>query len=87
MRSLLLLAIGAVLSVAGTTTAFADDAKPVNTVCPNSGKPIDPSVPPVATTDKDGKTVYIGACCTHCAAKIAKDPATYVAAAEANTKH
>jgi len=86
MRYLLILALGAALSLAGAANASADDTKAVNTVCPNSGKPIDPTVAPVVATDKDGKTVGIGACCNYCAAKIKKDPAKFVAAAEADKK-
>jgi|GEM_PF-5794365 hypothetical protein len=87
MRYLLVLAFGAVLSLAGAVNASADDpVKADNTVCPNSGKPIDPSVPAITATDASGKTVHIGACCNNCAAKIAKDPGKYAAAAEADKK-
>lgn len=86
MRYLSILALGAVLSLAGAVNASADDLKAVNTVCPNSGKPIDPAVAPTSATDAAGKTVGIGACCNNCAAKIKKDPAKFVAAAEADKK-
>jgi hypothetical protein len=86
MRYMLILAFGAALSLAGAVNASADDTKAVNTVCPNSGKPIDPTVPTIAATDTSGKTVQIGACCNNCAAKIKKDPTKFVAAAEADKK-
>lgn len=87
MRYLLALALGASLSLAGAVNASADDpAKADNTVCPKSGKPIDPTVSAITATDASGKTVHIGACCNNCAGAIAKDPAKYVAAAEANKK-
>jgi hypothetical protein len=86
MRYLLILALGAALSIAGAVNASADDPKADNTVCPKSGKPIDPSVPLITATDASGKTVHIGACCNNCAKAITKDPAKYVAAAEADKK-
>jgi hypothetical protein len=52
MRYLLILALGAVLSISGAVNASADDpVKADNTVCPKSGKPIDPSVAPITAKD------------------------------------
>jgi hypothetical protein len=83
MRTILALALA--LSFAGAASA-EDPAKAVNTVCPASGKDVDPKVAPIKAKDKDGKEVEIGVCCNKCAAKVKADPAKYVAAAEANKK-
>lgn len=64
--------------------AFADD-KPVNTVCPKSGKAADGAI--VAhVKDKDGKAVTVATCCDKCKAKVEADAAKYVEAAKANKK-
>ncbi len=51
----------------------AVDPKPVNTVCPVSGKPIDPAY----TAVFEGKT--IGFCCPNCAKPFLANPAKYKA--------
>ncbi len=79
------LAIALALAFVGTAAA-EDPAKAANTVCPASGKDVDPSVAPIKAKDKDGKEVLIGVCCNKCAAKVKADPAKFVAAAEANKK-
>jgi hypothetical protein len=82
MRTFLTLAL--VFAAFGANAAYAGD-KAVNTVCPKSGKPVDPEIT-VSVKDKDGKAVTVGTCCKNCAAKVEADPAKYVAAAEKNKK-
>jgi hypothetical protein len=83
MRSILTVALVLGLS-AISGVSFADD-KPVNTVCPKSGKAADGSV--VAhVKDKDGKEVAIATCCNNCKGKVEGDAAKYIAAAKANKK-
>jgi hypothetical protein len=79
MRTALALALGLVFAGAG----FADD-KPINTVCPKSGKAADGST---FATVKDGdKKVKIATCCNGCAGKVEGDVAKYLPAAKANKK-
>ena len=83
MRSVLTLALVLGLS-AFTGAAFADD-KPINTVCPKSGKAADGTI--VAhVKDKDGKAVNVATCCEKCKAKVEGDAAKYLEAAKANKK-
>lgn len=79
MRTVLALALGLAFAGAG----FAGD-KPVNTVCPKSGKPADGST--VATVKDGDKTIAIATCCNGCKGKVEGDPAKFVAAAKANKK-
>jgi hypothetical protein len=79
MRTVLALALGLVFAGAG----FADD-KPINTVCPKSGKAADGST--VATVKDGDKSVKIATCCNGCKGKVEADPAKFVAAAKANKK-
>lgn len=79
------------LLVCAAIPAWSDDPpkdspKATNTICPNSGEPIDASVTPVAATTSDGKKVEIGACCAKCQAMIKADPAKYADAAAKNQK-
>ncbi len=85
--ALALAATGAIQAADASGTAGAvAPAKVVNTVCPNSGDPVDPAIAPTTVTTKDGKTVVIGTCCAKCAAIVAKDPDKFAAAAEKNEK-
>jgi hypothetical protein len=84
--ALALLLSGIAAAADATPAAPAAAAKPVNTVCPNEGDPVDPSIAPVTVTMKDGKTVVIGVCCGKCPPIIAKDPEKYGAAALKNQK-
>ncbi len=89
MRAALLpiLALGlALIGGATLSAADGDKVKPVNTICPNEGDKVDPSIPPVVVTMKDGKTVAIGVCCKDCPPLIKKDPEKYAAAALADKK-
>ena len=58
-------------------TAGATHAGPVNTVCPVSGKPVDPA----QTATYDGRLV--GFCCADCKAKFQADPKPFLAKLEA----
>ena len=79
MRTALVLALGLMFAGAG----FADD-KPINTVCPKSGKPADGSH---FATVKDGdKSVKIATCCNNCASKVEAEPAKYLPSAKTNKK-
>jgi hypothetical protein len=79
MRTALTLALGIIFAGAG----FADD-KPINTVCPKSGKPADGST--VATVKDGDKTVKIATCCGGCKGKVEGDVAKYLPAAKENKK-
>ncbi|HSI36880.1 MAG: hypothetical protein ACAI43_09170 [Phycisphaerae bacterium] len=61
---------------AGGTAAAA--GKPINTVCPVSGKPVDPT----KTLAFEGKTV--GFCCEKCPVAFEKDPKKYAAKIKAD---
>ena len=83
MRTVLTLALVLGFS-AFSGAAFADD-KPVNTICPKSGKAADGTI--VAhVKDKDGKAVAVATCCEKCKGKVEADAAKYVEAAKANKK-
>lgn len=81
MRTALTLALG--LLFVGAGAGFADD-KPVNTICPKSGKAADGST--VATVKDGDKSIKIATCCNGCKGKVEGDPAKFVAAAKANKK-
>ena len=89
MRALLASALFLCMGAGLVTAADAVEAgasKPVNTICPNEGDKVDPAIPAVVVTTKDGKTVAIGVCCKDCPPLIKKDPEKYAAAALANKK-
>ena len=81
------LSIAALSSTLTAADGFSVDAtkRAINTVCPVSGKKIDPAVEPVKAT-KDGTTVMIGADNAADAAVIRANPEKYVDAALANRK-
>jgi len=56
-----------------TTAAATTNASPINTECPVSGKPIDPT----KTVLHDG--VLVAFCCDDCKAKFEKDPKPFLA--------
>jgi YHS domain-containing protein len=60
--------------------AAAAAAKPINTVCPVSGKPVDPT----KTLVHEGKV--IGFCCDMCPKAFQKDPAKFAANIKADAK-
>jgi hypothetical protein len=81
-----LLACALADDVAAADVGAVDASKrAVNTVCPVSGKKIDPLVEPVPAT-KDGRTVLIGSDSAADAAIIRAHPDQYVDAALANRK-
>jgi hypothetical protein len=71
---------------ASASAAAPAPGKVVNTICPNEGDPVDPSIAPTTVVMKDGRTVVIGTCCAKCSAIIAKDPDKYGEAALKNEK-
>ncbi len=79
MRTALVLALGMMFAGAG----FADD-KPINTVCPKSGKPADGTH--VAHVKDGDKAVTIATCCDKCAAKVEAEPAKFLPSAKTNKK-
>ena len=88
MRMYINILAGAAVVLAGSTAftgmSFADD-KPVNTVCPKSGKAADGTI--VAhVKDKDGKAVAVATCCEKCKGKVEADAAKYIEAAKTNKK-
>ncbi len=81
-----LLCLGVACAPALSAAEAIDASKrAINTVCPVSGKKIDPHVEPIPAT-KDGRTVMIGADSAADAATIKANPAKYVDAALANRK-
>ena len=58
----------------------ASAAKPINSTCPVSGKPVDPT----KTLVHDGKT--IGFCCENCPKTFEKDPSKFVAKIKADAQ-
>jgi hypothetical protein len=80
MRTALTLALGLMFAASG---AFADDSKPINTVCPKSGKPAD-GTHVAHVKGADGKAVTVATCCDKCKAKVEAEPAVYVPAAKEN---
>lgn len=83
MRSILTIAV--LFAAFSGSSVYAADDKAVNTICPKSGKAVDPAIT-VHVKDADGKAVVVGTCCKNCAAKVEADPAKYVAAAVKNKK-
>jgi hypothetical protein len=78
----LLLALGLAFAAAG-----AEGAKPINTICPVSGRAVDPSVPPVIITMGKGERatkVVIGVADAAAAARVKANPELFVNAAKAN---
>lgn len=67
-----------VVDMGAEVSAAAED-KPVNTVCPVSGKPVDPA----KTIVYEGRRIAF--CCNDCCAEFQKDPAKY--AAKLNLEH
>jgi len=70
MRTLLLTALLAgmpMMLIAADDAAFTDLVrKPVNTVCPIDGKPVDTRLQPVDITGPDGQNVMVGSCSDSC---------------------
>jgi hypothetical protein len=66
-------------------SAEAAAAKPVNTICPMSGKAVDGSTT-VTLKGTDGTEVLVATCCDGCAAKAQKKADKAIAAAQANKK-
>jgi hypothetical protein len=67
--------------------ALAADPAPVNTICPVTGRPIDPSLPPVVVVLGKGdkaKRIAIGIADRAAAAAIKADPQRYADAAKEN---
>jgi len=86
--------ISFLLLACGVLPLFAEDPvlplAPVNTICPESGDPIDINAGVVTVKvllpDKSVKDVTIGACCGNCLADIPAKPQMYGIAALANKK-
>lgn len=67
--------------------ALAADSKAVNTVCPVTGKPVDPGVTAVVVSMGKGeraKKIVIGVADVAAGEKVKANPEAYVAAAQAN---
>lgn len=67
--------------------AAVESAKPINTICPVSGKPIDPAIAPVVVTMGKGdraQRVVIGVADAAAADKVKANPEIYAPAAKAN---
>ncbi|HYE04094.1 MAG TPA: hypothetical protein VEL07_01125 [Planctomycetota bacterium] len=77
------------LAAAEKAEAAKEQPKPVNTVCPIMGDPVEADVEVVVVDlEKDGKTVpvAVGLCCDDCVTDIQKDPQRFAAAALENKK-
>ncbi len=91
MRIAIVLAMTLFLPLAAAEKAEApkEQPKPVNTVCPIMGDPVEADVEVVVVElEKDGKKipVAVGLCCDDCVTDIQKDPQRFAAAALENKK-
>ena len=67
--------------------ALAADVKPVNTICPVTGKPVDPGVAAVVVSMGKGERaqkIVIGVADAAAADKVKANPEAYITAARAN---
>ncbi len=93
-------AVAVALVLATSVSAFAEDndkevkaaehkavdGKSVNTIDPVTGDKVDAKITPIEAKTKDGKVILIGASSADSAAKIKKNPDSFVDAALANKK-
>ncbi len=86
MRALLVTGLLFAALVAAEPPPLKDDPRPVNNVCPVTGLAIDPKIPALAATTKDGREVLIGVADAPSADLVRKSPGTYLPAALANKK-
>lgn len=80
-----LLVSGLVLCI-GFASA-AESGKPINTICPVTGKAVDPTIPPVVVTIGKGersRKILIGVADAASAQKVKARPDLYADAAKAN---
>ena len=87
LRSTLMFALFLALGVAQPLAAADQDLKPVNTVCPVTGQPVDPTLSPVVVVLGKGdkaKRIVIGIADRSAAAQIKADPQRFAEAAKAN---
>ncbi len=69
------------------TLAGAEAAKPINTICPVTGRPVNPAVTAVIITMGKGERaakMVIGVADAESAEKVKANPELYVGAAKAN---
>jgi hypothetical protein len=84
MTCLCLIMLGSGVMAIGAETNVP---KPINTVCPVTGKPIDATIPPVVITMGKGekaRKVVIGVADAAAAERVKASPETYAPAALAN---
>jgi hypothetical protein len=87
LTRILLLALALLLPATWSVAQAADQA--INSVCPVTGRPVDPSIQPVIITLGKGERaqrVVIGVADGAAAAKVKANPNAYVQAAKANRK-
>lgn len=76
-----------ILLVLSVGLALSADSKAINTMCPVTGKPVDPGVAAVVVSMGKGeraKKVVIGVADVAAGEKVKANPDAYVAAAQAN---
>ncbi len=86
---ILALVLASVVGAAEPVEVPKDSPKPINTVCPIMGDPVEADVEVVVVElERDGKKipVAVGLCCDDCVTDIQKDPQRYAAAALENKK-
>jgi len=84
MRALLVTCLLCAALVAAEPPPLKDDPRPVNNICPVTGLAIDPKIPAIVATTKDGREVLIGVADAASADVVRKSPVTYLPAALAN---
>ncbi len=88
MRHVLnILLLGVTLAVI-PNTGFAED-KPVNTICPVTGQPVNSAIAPIIVTIGKGERsqkILIGVADADAATKVKNNPTAYIKAAKANKK-
>jgi hypothetical protein len=87
MRAFLILPL--LLALASPAALVAADVKAANTVCPVTGRAVDPAIPPVIITVGKGERaqkIVIGVADAASAEKVKADPEAYVTAAKANRR-
>ncbi len=89
LAALILIVLASTGAAAEKAEAPKESPKPVNTVCPIMGDPVEADVEVVVVElEQDGKKVpvAVGLCCDDCVTDIQKDPQRFAAAALENKK-
>jgi hypothetical protein len=85
--SILLAVSASATAPAADDKAAAETVRAINTVCPVTGKKIDPKIAPeTVQLKKPATAIAVGLCSEACRATVAKDPEKHANAAIANKK-